>query len=100
MVTGPPVGRVPVPVPGATNGNPQSVQGIGGYPQRYLWSRSVQRGLLRGSGADRRRFYSKSLQIECTWAFLPPQLDQVIRTESGLKLFTVILSGFHEKPSC
>ncbi|KAK2826799.1 hypothetical protein Q5P01_021013 [Channa striata] len=28
MVTGPPVGRVPVPVPGATNGTPQSVQGI------------------------------------------------------------------------
>lgn len=42
MVTGPPVGRVPVPVPvpGAANGTPQSVQGIGGYPQRYLWSRS------------------------------------------------------------
>lgn len=44
MVTGPPVGRVPVQVPGATNGTPQSVQGIGGYQQRYvsqqgdLWS--------------------------------------------------------------
>lgn len=44
MVTGPPVGRVPVQVPGATNGTPQSVQGISGYQQRYvsqqgdLWS--------------------------------------------------------------
>ncbi|GLD73318.1 neuronal PAS domain-containing protein 3 [Lates japonicus] len=34
MVTGPPVGRVPVPVPGATNGTPQSVQGITAYQQR------------------------------------------------------------------
>lgn len=34
MVTGPPVGRVP----GATNGTPQSVQGIGAYQPRYdLW---------------------------------------------------------------
>ena len=35
MVSGPPVGRVPVPVPvpGATNGT-QSVQGLGGYQQR------------------------------------------------------------------
>lgn len=48
MVTGPPVGRVPVPVPGATNGNPQSVQGIGGYPQRYLWSRSAPAGTPAG----------------------------------------------------
>lgn len=36
MVTGPPVGRVPVQVPGATNGTPQSVQGLGGYQQRYV----------------------------------------------------------------
>lgn len=74
MVNGPPVGRVPVPVPGATNGNPQSVQGIGGYPQRYLWSRSAPEGTPAGSGADRPLFYSKSVQIElfCTWAFLPP----------------------------
>lgn len=74
MVTGPPVGRVSVPVPGATNGNPQSVQGIGGYPQRYLWSRSAPEGPPGGSGADRPLFYSKSLQMQlfCTWAFLPP----------------------------
>lgn len=38
MVTGPPVGRVPVQVPGATNGNPQSVQGINAYQQRYVGS--------------------------------------------------------------
>lgn len=38
MVTGPPVGRVPVPVPGATNGTPQSVQGITAYQQRYVGS--------------------------------------------------------------
>lgn len=90
MVTGPPVGRVSVPVPGATNGNPQSVQGIGGYPQRYLWSRSAPEGPPRGSGADRPLFYSKSLQMQlfCTWAFLPPP-DQT---------FT-LLSDFHEKPS-
>lgn len=36
MLTGPPVGRVPVQVPGATNGTPQSVQGLGGYQQRYV----------------------------------------------------------------
>lgn len=36
MVTGPPVGRVPVPVPGATNGTPQGVQGISAYQQRYV----------------------------------------------------------------
>lgn len=41
MVTGPPVGRVPVPVPGATNGTQQSVQGITAYQQRYV-------GLRRG----------------------------------------------------
>lgn len=35
MLTGPPVGRVPVPVPGATNGSPQSVAGLGAYQQRY-----------------------------------------------------------------
>lgn len=34
MVAGPPVGRVPVP--GATNGTPQSVQGITAYQQRYV----------------------------------------------------------------
>lgn len=34
MVTGPSVGRVPVP--GATNGTPQSVQGITAYQQRYV----------------------------------------------------------------
>lgn len=34
MVAGPPVGRVPVP--GATNGTPQSLQGIGAYQQRYV----------------------------------------------------------------
>lgn len=34
MVTGPPVGRVPVP--GTTNGTPQSVQGITAYQQRYV----------------------------------------------------------------
>lgn len=34
MVTGPPVGRVPVQVPGATNGTPQNVQGISAYQQR------------------------------------------------------------------
>lgn len=61
MVTGPPVGRVSVPVPGATNGNPQSVQGIGGYPQRYLWSRSAPEGPPGGSGADRPLFYYKNL---------------------------------------
>lgn len=73
MVNGPPVGRVPVPVPGATNGNPQSVQGIGGYPQRYLWSRSAPEETPAGSGADRPLFDSKSVQIDlfCTWAFLP-----------------------------
>lgn len=38
MVTGPPVGRVPVQVPGATNGTPQSVQGITAYQQRYVGS--------------------------------------------------------------
>lgn len=33
---GPPLGRVPVvPVPGATNGTPQGVQGLGAYQQRY-----------------------------------------------------------------
>lgn len=36
MVTGPPVGRVPVQVPGATNGTQQGVQGLGGYQQRYV----------------------------------------------------------------
>lgn len=34
MVTGPQVGRLP----GATNGTPQSVQGITAYQQRYVWS--------------------------------------------------------------
>lgn len=38
MVTGPQVGRVPVPIPGATNGTPQSVQGITAYQQRYVGS--------------------------------------------------------------
>lgn len=36
MVSGPPVGRVPVPVPGATNGTQQGVQGITAYQQRYV----------------------------------------------------------------
>lgn len=46
MVTGPPVGRVPVQVPGATNGTPQSVQGITAYQQRYVSNRGgpVARG--------------------------------------------------------
>lgn len=46
MVTGPPVGRVPMQVPGATNGTPQSVQGITAYQQRYVSSREgpVARG--------------------------------------------------------
>ncbi|RVE56930.1 hypothetical protein OJAV_G00211050 [Oryzias javanicus] len=35
MVAGPPVGRVPVP--GATNGTPQSLQGISAYQQREYW---------------------------------------------------------------
>ncbi|KAK9534134.1 hypothetical protein VZT92_009202 [Zoarces viviparus] len=34
MLTGPPMGRGP----GATNGSPQSVQGISAYQQRYVWS--------------------------------------------------------------
>lgn len=34
MLSGPPVGRVPVS--GATNGSPQSVQGITAYQQRYV----------------------------------------------------------------
>ena len=34
MVTGPQLGRLPVP--GATNGTPQGVQGLGGYQQRYV----------------------------------------------------------------
>ncbi|TNN33070.1 hypothetical protein EYF80_056768 [Liparis tanakae] len=34
MMTGPTLGRVPVPVPGATNGSPQSLQGISAYQQR------------------------------------------------------------------
>lgn len=40
MVTGPPVGRVPVQ--GATNGSPQSVQGLSGYQQRYAGRRPVE----------------------------------------------------------
>lgn len=50
MVTGPPVGRVPVPVPGATNGN-QSVQGITAYQQRYVgsWGRPVARECVEKS---------------------------------------------------
>lgn len=36
MVAGPQVGRVPVQVPGATNGTPQGVQGITAYQQRYV----------------------------------------------------------------
>nr|XP_020467194.1 neuronal PAS domain-containing protein 3 isoform X4 [Monopterus albus] len=45
MVTGPPVGRVPVPVPGATNGTPQSVQGIAAYQQSDpYWERPANAG--------------------------------------------------------
>ncbi|KAM9842265.1 neuronal PAS domain-containing protein 3 [Aulostomus maculatus] len=45
MVTGPPVGRVPVPVPGATNGTPQSVQGITAYQQSDpYWERPANSG--------------------------------------------------------
>ncbi|XP_067470441.1 neuronal PAS domain-containing protein 3 isoform X1 [Thunnus thynnus] len=45
MVTGPPVGRVPVPVPGATNGTPQSVQGITAYQQSDpYWERPANAG--------------------------------------------------------
>lgn len=42
MVTGPPVGRLPVPVPGATNGTPQGVQGVSAYQQRLV---GIQRDL-------------------------------------------------------
>ncbi|XP_043998596.1 neuronal PAS domain-containing protein 3 isoform X1 [Gambusia affinis] len=45
MVTGPPVGRVPVPVPGATNGTPQGVQGISAYQQSDpYWERPSNAG--------------------------------------------------------
>uniref|UniRef100_A0A8C6PD66 Neuronal PAS domain-containing protein 3 n=1 Tax=Nothobranchius furzeri TaxID=105023 RepID=A0A8C6PD66_NOTFU len=45
MVTGPAVGRVPVPVPGATNGTPQSVQGISAYQQSDpYWERPSNAG--------------------------------------------------------
>lgn len=71
MVTGPPVGRVPVPVPGATNGTPQNVQGIGGYPQRYLWSRSVPEVTPAGV-RGRSTPLSFEIKLFCTWAFLPP----------------------------
>ncbi|XP_070776424.1 neuronal PAS domain-containing protein 3 [Enoplosus armatus] len=45
MMTGPPVGRVPVPVPGTTNGTPQSVQGITAYQQSDpYWERPANAG--------------------------------------------------------
>ncbi|XP_028993786.1 neuronal PAS domain-containing protein 3 isoform X2 [Betta splendens] len=45
MVSGPPVGRVPVPVSGATNGTPQSVQGLSAYqPSDPYWERPANAG--------------------------------------------------------
>ncbi|XP_076022168.1 neuronal PAS domain-containing protein 3 [Genypterus blacodes] len=45
MVTGPPVGRVPVQLPGTTNGAQQSVQGIAAYQQSDpYWERPANTG--------------------------------------------------------
>ncbi|KAM9707480.1 neuronal PAS domain-containing protein 3 isoform 2-T2 [Menidia menidia] len=45
IVTGPPVGRVPVPVPGTSNGTPQNAQGISAYQQSDpYWERPSNAG--------------------------------------------------------
>uniref|UniRef100_A0A8C6PC94 Neuronal PAS domain-containing protein 3 n=1 Tax=Nothobranchius furzeri TaxID=105023 RepID=A0A8C6PC94_NOTFU len=90
MVTGPAVGRVPVPVPGATNGTPQSVQGISAYQQRL---QALRKEKSRDAARSRRgkenfEFYELAKMLPLPGA-ITSQLDKasIIRlTISYLKM--------------
>ncbi|XP_051802449.1 neuronal PAS domain-containing protein 3 [Acanthochromis polyacanthus] len=90
MVAGPPVGRVPVPVPGATNGTGQSVQGISAYQQRL---QALRKEKSRDAARSRRgkenfEFYELAKMLPLPGA-ITSQLDKasIIRlTISYLKM--------------
>lgn len=101
MVNGPPVGRVPVPVPGATNGTPQSVQGISAYQQRYVEScRRTTCGISDGHelkmlrekvyGSQREKLFLKCFMAVKLFMFLITDLDFIL-----LKYMQIILK-YHQ----